>query len=142
MSSHQFHVHDPVAAGRRLALQAVGVQAVVAAALVAMVFPLLGTAVALSCAVGAAAMVAGNGLAAWVSLRRIGPARAALAQVLAGTLVKWCMVVAALVVTQEVWRTAPLPMLCGLALGVVVHALASHRLWTGRGAARRRVTKG
>jgi F0F1-type ATP synthase assembly protein I len=117
-------VHDPTAAGRRAALRAVSIQAFVAA-LVALAFLVQGPRSALAAAVAGMAMVAGNALAAVTALGGgIQPARVAFARLLLGVLGKWMVVLAIFAVALEAWRLPPLPMLAGLAAGVLAYLLA------------------
>lgn len=111
-------MHDPVAAGRRSALRAVAVQAA-AVALVALAFLVKATDWALAAALGGGALALGNALGAWLALPGIAPARVALSRLLLGVLAKWCVVVAVFVAALEAWRLPPLPMLAGLAAGML-----------------------
>lgn len=121
-------MHDPIAAGRRRALRAVAVQAVVAVP-VALAFLVQGTPAAWAAAAGGAAMAVGNGLAAVLSLRGIERARVAFARLLVGVLAKWCAVVAILATALHAWRLPPLPMLCGLGAGLLAWWLALDARW-------------
>lgn len=111
-------MHDPVAAGRRSALRAVAVQAA-AVAVVALAFLVKAADWALAAALGGGALALGNALAAWLALDGIAPARVAFARLLLGVLAKWCVVVAVFVAALEAWRLPPLPMLAGLAAGML-----------------------
>ena len=133
-------MHDPIAAGRRSALRAVAVQGV-AVVLVALAFLPKGGAWALAAAVGGGALVLGNALAAALSLRGIERAGIAFARLMLGTLAKWCVVAAILGVALEAWRLPPLPMLAGLAAGMLAWLLALNG-WSGRQVAAGRETKG
>jgi F0F1-type ATP synthase assembly protein I len=105
-------------------MRAVAIQAAVAT-LVALAFLALGTRQALGAAVGGIAMLAGNGLAAAVALGGgIQPAGAAFARLLLGTLLKWLVVLVVVVVALQAWRLPPLPILAGLAAGVLANLLA------------------
>jgi F0F1-type ATP synthase assembly protein I len=116
-------VHDPIAAGRRSALRAVAVQAA-AVALVALACLAESGRAALAAAVGGGALVVGNGLAAGLALGGIVPARVAFARLLLGMLAKWCVVAVVFAVALGAWRLAPLPMLAGLAIGMLAWLLA------------------
>jgi F0F1-type ATP synthase assembly protein I len=116
-------VHDPIAAGRRAAARAVAVQAV-AVALVALAFLLQGPAHALAAGWGGLAMVAGNALAARVALRGIAPAGIAFGRLLLGALAKWTVALAGFAIGLGVWRLPPLPMLAGLAAGLLAYLAA------------------
>ncbi len=135
-------MHDPIAAGRRSALRAAAIQAV-AVVPVALAFLLLqGVPAALAALVGGLALAAGNAAAAWLSLRGIERAQVAFARLLAGMLAKWCVVVAVLAVALRVWHLPPLPLLCGLAVGLVAYLLAMNLSRTGASIPARRETKG
>lgn len=120
-------MHDPIATSRRSALRAVAVQAA-AVALVATGFALAGLREALAAALGGGALALGNALAAWLALDGIVPARVAFARLLLGVLAKWCVVVAVFVVALEAWRLPPLPMLAGLAAGMLAWLAATNRV--------------
>jgi F0F1-type ATP synthase assembly protein I len=117
-------VHDPIAAGRRSALRAVAVQAVVAA-LVAAAFLLQDPRHALAAAGGGAALVAGNTLSTLLAFGGgIQPAGVAIFRTLAGVLVKWGVVLAGLALVLGAWRLPAIPALLGVAMGLVAHSLA------------------
>lgn len=117
-------MHDPVAAGRRTALRAVAILAIVAA-LVATAFLAQGPRHAIAAGIVGAGLVAGNGLAAMLALGGgIRPAQAVFMRLLLATLVKWSLVMVALVVALGVWRLPALPALIGLVAGLLAHALA------------------
>lgn len=125
-------MHDPIAAGRRCALHAVALQAIVAA-LVAAAFLAQGPRQALAAAGGGAALVAGNALAALLALGGgIQPAAAALVRLLLATLGKWLVVVATLAIVLGAWRLPPLPALTGLVMGLLAHCLALNFLASNR----------
>lgn len=116
-------MHDPIAAGRRDALHAVAAQ-VAATALLALAFLLQGPAHALAAGWGGGVMAIGNVLAARVALGGIAPAGAALGSLLLGTLLKWAVLLAGCAVGFGVWHLPPLPMLAGLAAGLLAYLLA------------------
>lgn len=128
-------MHDPIAAGRRSALRAVAIQAIVAV-LAALVFLVQGPQAALAAGLGGGALALGNALAAVLSLGGIVPARVAFARLLAGLLAKWCVTIAILAVGLEAWRLPPLPMLAGLLAGLLAY------LWALQGAVPNRTQKG
>jgi F0F1-type ATP synthase assembly protein I len=133
-------VHDPIAAGRRSALRAVALQAAASVA-VALVFLLQGPAHALAAGWGGAAMVAGNALAARLALGGgIGPAAAAFGRLVLAVLAKWLVALAGFAIGLGVWRLPPLPMLVGLAAGLLAYLLALNvgRLKLGHGVERER----
>jgi hypothetical protein len=105
-------------------MRAVSIQALVAA-LVAAAFLVQGPRAALAAAVAGGAMVAGNALAAMTALGGgIQPARLAFLRLLLGVLGKWVVVLAVFAVALGAWRLPPLPMLAGLAAGVLAYLLA------------------
>lgn len=121
-------MHDPIAASRRSALCAVALQAAVAL-LVALAF-LAGDGMraAAAAATGGLALALGNGFATLLSLRGAVPARFAFAALLAGTTVKWLVVFVALGIALRVWKLPPLPMLAGLATGLMAWLAFLRRL--------------
>jgi F0F1-type ATP synthase assembly protein I len=105
-------------------MRAVSIQALVAV-LVAAAFLVQSPRSALAAAVAGGAMVAGNALAAVTALGGgIQPAGAAFLRLLLGVLGKWVVVLTIFAVALEVWRLPPLPMLAGLAAGVLAYLLA------------------
>jgi F0F1-type ATP synthase assembly protein I len=116
-------VHDPIAATRRTALRAVAVQGLVVA-LLAAAFLARDVREALAVGVGGLALVSGNALAAFVALGRIVPARVAFGRLLLGTMAKWLVAIAVLAAALAIWRLPPLPMLLGLAAGLLAYLLA------------------
>lgn len=134
-------MHDPIAASRRLALRAVAIQAA-AVVPVALVFLLQGVPAALAALVGGQALAVGNAAAAWLSLRGIERAPVAFARLLAGTLAKWCVVLVVLAVALGPWGLPPVPLLCGLAVGLLAYLLAMNMSRTGASMPGRREPKG
>ncbi len=116
-------MHDPIAAGRRRALRAVAVQALVAA-LLAAAFLLQGGREALAAGLGGLALVLGNTLNAIVALGGIVRARVAFGRLLLGTMAKWLVAMAIMAAGLALWRLPPLPMLAGLIVGLVAWLLA------------------
>ncbi len=117
-------MHDPVAVGRRTAHRALAIAAI-AAALVALAFFVQGPKHAMAAAAGGGIMVLAYALAAFVALGGgIQPAGAAFARMVFGTLAKWAVVMAGLVVAFGVWRLPPLPTLVGLVAAVLAYLLA------------------
>lgn len=117
-------MHDPIAAGRRSALRAVAVQALVAA-LVAVAFLLQGPRPALAAAAGGASLLAGTALSTLMALGGgVRSAGAALTRTLLGAMGKWWVVMAGLAMVLGVWRLPAIPALIGLATGLVAHSLA------------------
>ncbi|GAA4858903.1 hypothetical protein [Luteimonas vadosa] len=116
-------MHDPIAAGRRSALRAVAVQAAVSAA-VALGFLVQGPAHALAAGWGGIAMVLGNALAAGVALAGIARGGAALARLMLATLGKWTIALSCVAIGLGAWHLPPLPMLIGLAAGLLAYLVA------------------
>lgn len=122
---------NSVAAGRRLALRAVGCQ-LVAVMLVALAFLLQGPGAALAAGVGGVGVVLGNALAARVALGGgVVVAGAAFARLLAATLLKWLVAMTVLAIALAVWRLAPLPMLAGFATALVAYPIFLNLLRQG-----------
>ena len=114
---------NSVAAGRRLALRAVGCL-LVAAVLVALVFLLQGPRAALAALVGGVAVTLGNALAAQVALGGgVVAARSAFARLMRATLLKWVVAITVFAIALAVWRLAPLPMLAGFAVGLAAYPI-------------------
>ena len=124
-------VHDPIAAGRRSALRAVAVQGLVVA-LLAAVFLVQGAREALAAGVGGLAMVLGNALVAVMALGGIVPARIAFSRLLLGTMAKWLVAIIVLAAGLAIWRLPPLPMMVGLAVGLLAYLLALNFLTVKR----------
>lgn len=124
-------MHDPIAASRRSALRAVACQAAAVASVALVFLPVQGVRAALAALVGGLALALGNAAAAWLSLRGIERARVAFARLLAGTLAKWCVVLVVLSAALGPWRLPPLPLLCGLAVGLLAWLLAMNMSRTG-----------
>lgn len=116
-------MHDPIAAGRRTALRAVLLQGLVGA-LVALAMLLVGPRQAAAAAVGGLAVLLGNAASAYLALDRIAPARVALGRLMLGVVAKWLVAIAVFAVGLVAWRLPPLPLLSGLAVGLLVYLLA------------------
>ena len=106
-------MRNSMAAGRRLALRAVTLQAAVAA-VVALAFLLEGSASALAAGMGGGAVVAGSAVYALRTFAG-GPAGAgmALARLLVGLLLKWGVVLGTLLIALAWLRLPPMPLLVG-----------------------------
>jgi F0F1-type ATP synthase assembly protein I len=116
-------MRDSMAAGRRLALRAVGLQAIVAVA-TACAFVLRDGESALAAAVGGGAVVVGSALMALRSVT--GAPRGAgnaLAGLVTGLLLKWFVVVGTLVVALSRLHLPPLPLLAGMVATTVAFLL-------------------
>lgn len=123
---------NSVAAGRRLALRAVGCQ-LAAVMLVALAFLLQGPGAALAAGLGGLGVVLGNALAAQIALGGgVVVAGAAFARLLAATLLKWLVAITVFAVALAVWRLAPLPVLAGFATGLVAYPIFLNILRQGR----------
>lgn len=110
--------------GRRAATRAVAVQAAVAL-FVAAGFLVVGPRQALAAAAGGIAMLLANALALAVALGGgIQPAGAAFARLLLGTLGKWLVAIVVVAVALGLFRLPPLPLLTGLAGGMLAYLLA------------------
>jgi len=116
-------VHDPIAAGRRAALRAVAIQGL-AVALLAAASLALDARAALAVGVGGLALVLGNALTAFVALGGIVPAPVAFGRLLLAAMGKWLVAIMVLAAALAIWRLPPLPMLAGLATGLLVYLLA------------------
>jgi F0F1-type ATP synthase assembly protein I len=125
-------VQDPIAASRRLALRAVAVQAAVALPVALAFLAGGGLRAAISAATGALALALGTSLATLLSLRGAVPARFAFAALMAGTAAKWMVVFVALGIGLRAWQLPPLPMLAGLATGLMAWLACMRRLGTQR----------
>ncbi len=122
---------NSVAAGRRLALRAVGCQ-LVAVMLVALAFLSKSPGAALAAAVGGLGVALGNALAAWDALGGgVVMAGTAFVRLLAATLLKWLVAITVLAIALAGWRLAPLPMLAGFAAALVVYPISLNLLRQG-----------
>ncbi|MGH8030901.1 MAG: ATP synthase subunit I [Luteimonas sp.] len=124
-------MHDPIAAGRRTALRAVAVQGLVGIVVALALLP-IGQAQALAAAAGGLAMVLGNAASVHLALGGIVPARIALGRLMLGAMAKWLITIAGFAIALVTWRLPPLPMLLGLAAGLLAYLLALNALETGR----------
>lgn len=123
---------NSVAAGRRLALRAVGCQLAVVL-LLALAFLFRGWAAAVAVLVGGMGVVLGNALAAQVALGGgVVAARSAFIRLLLATLLKWMVAISVFAIALAVWRLAPLPMLAGLAAAVVAYPFGLNFLRQGK----------
>lgn len=105
---------NSVAAGRRLARRTVLFQAVATAATALACLVLGGPPAAMGGLAGGGAVTVGSGLAAWRAMAGgiAGPG-AALLRLMAGTALKWLLVLIGLVLALSVWRLPPGPVLAG-----------------------------
>lgn len=119
---------NSLAAGRRSALRAVACQAVVGV-LVSLAFLAQGSQAAVSAGIAGGSLALGSACAAVLALGGVVSAPVALARLLLGMMVKWSVVIAAFVVALGIWRLPPVPMLVGLAAGVLAYTWAIN--WLG-----------
>jgi F0F1-type ATP synthase assembly protein I len=106
-------------------MRAVAIQAAAALLVALVAWVAAGPRQGLAAAVGGIAMLAGNALAAAVALGGgIQPAGAAFARLLLGTLGKWVVALAVIVVALGPLRLPALPLLAGLAAGMLAYLLA------------------
>ena len=92
--------------------------------LVAAAFLVAGPVQALAALLGGLAMAAGNALVARMALGGVVHARTAFARLLLGTMAKWLVAILVFAIGLGVWRLPPLPMLYGLAAGLLAYLLA------------------
>lgn len=139
--SRDVRVLNSLAAGRRSALRAVACQAVVGV-LVSLAFLVQGPLSAASAGIAGGSLALGGAAAAMLALGGVVTARVAFARLYLAMMVKWFIVIATFVVALGIWRLRPVPMLVGLAVGLLVYALALN--WSGPvriAAGRRKETK-
>lgn len=111
---------NSVAAGWRLALRATAFQ-LVAALLVALAFLPAGMKPAVSAGVGGLAVALGGLAASWVAFGKdVSPAMGALGRVVAGMLLKWCVVILVVALALAGLKLPPLPLLVGLVMATLV----------------------
>ena len=121
-------MHDPIATGRRAALRAVAIQAIVALLVASGMMLSAGRIRGLAAAAGGLAMLAGNALAVAVALGGgIQPARAAFARLMLGTLGKWVVVMAVLAVALGLFELPAPSTLVGLVAGMLAYLLSMTR---------------
>lgn len=117
-------MHDPIAASRRSVLRAVVVQAAVVGLVALSFLATKGGWHALAALVGGLALAAGNALVAGMALGGVVQARVAFARLLLGTALKWLVAGMVLALGMGVWRLPALPMLAGLAAGLLAYLAA------------------
>lgn len=114
-------VHDPIAAGRSAATRAIAIE-VAAVGAVAAMFLVQGWRPAAGAAVGGLAMAAGHAVATRLSFAGgIQPARMAFARLLLGVMGKWLVALGGVALALGAWRLPPLPVVAGLATGVLAY---------------------
>lgn len=120
-------VLNSVAAGRRLARRATVYQAVAVCA-AALLCLALDVESALAVAVGGGAITLGAALSAAWSLRQdVVPSGVALARLVGGVVLKWCLVFTLFSAGLLLWRLPALPLLAGVLLALVAQFAAMAR---------------
>ena len=115
---------NSAAAGRRLALRVVAMQAV-ATLLTAGACLTIGPRAALAALAGGAAMTLGSLAAAWGAFGGgVAGAGVALGRLLLGTAVKWLVVAGGLYLAMAVWRLPAVPALAGAALAAAAFVVS------------------
>ena len=126
---------NSAAAGRRLALRVVAMQAV-ATLLTAGACLTIGPRAALAALAGGAAMTLGSLAAAWgafgggVAGAGVAGAGVALGRLLLGTAVKWLVVATGLYLAMAVWRLPAVPALAGAAMAAAAFMFVAKRSTT------------
>lgn len=116
---------NSVAAGRRLARRAALFQAaaVLATALACLY---LGPDAAVAALLGGGAMLVGTAVSAWRSLGGgVASARVVMVRMFVGLVLKWLVVIVALVLGLVVWRLPALPLLTGLLVALAASFVAA-----------------
>ena len=115
---------NSAAAGRRLALRVVAMQAV-ATLLTAGACLTIGPRAALAALAGGAAMTLGSLAAAWGAFGGgVAGAGVALGRLLLGTAVKWLVVATGLYLAMAVWRLPAVPALAGAAMAAAAFVVS------------------
>jgi len=118
-------VSNPIAAGRRLAQRAIAWQAV-ATVLVALAFLAKGLASVLAVLVGGGAVTLAAWLSALVALGGgVSPAGVAFARLLMGMVLKWLLVLVAIVIALGLFRLPGLPLMAGVIAATLALVLAN-----------------
>lgn len=116
---------NSVAAGRRLALRATAFQ-LAAAALVALAFLFQGVTSAVAAGLGGLAVALGGLAASWIAFGKgVSPATGALGRVVAGMLLKWCVVVLVVALALAWLKLPALPLLAGLVTVTLVFVVTN-----------------
>ena len=130
-SPRNSRVLNSIAAGRRLALRTVTLQAAVTlvAALVALLY---GREAALGMLSGGGTLALGSLLAAWKGLAGgVGSAGGALWRLLVALALKWIVVVAGFYLAIAVWHLPPLAVIAGAVIAAL--AVVANMSWQARG---------
>ena len=117
-------VLNSAAAGRRLALRVVAVQAL-ATLLTALACLMIGPRAALAALAGGGSMTLGSLVAAWGAFGGgVVGGGVALGRLLLGTAVKWLVVALGLYLAMAVWRLPAVPVLAGAALAATAFVVS------------------
>ena len=120
-------VHDPLLAGRRLAMRMIAWQAV-ATALAALAVTPFDARSALAVVSGGAAVTLGAALAAVLTYRGgVQPAGVVLVRWFAGVVGRWIIAGTLLVLALGTWRLPALPVLAGVVLALVAQVAGAMR---------------
>lgn len=115
---------NPLVTGRRVALQIVLLQFVVALAVAALTIPVAGVDAGLGVLSGGLAVVLGIAGMAHLALGGgIGSARLGLLRLLAGVLGKWLLIAVVVWLAIARWALPPLATIAGLAIGLLAFPL-------------------
>ena len=118
-------VFNSMAAGRRLAVRAAILQALLLLGLALLLLP-LGWRYAAALLLGGLALTLGQALVAWRGLGMVAPAAVpALFRIIAGLVMKWALVLAALVLGMAVWHLPPLALIGGILAAELAFVLAA-----------------
>lgn len=118
---------NSVAAGRRMMLRA-AVYPLVAVAVVSLIFLAISPLHAAASAASGLAVVAGGWLSARVALGGgVQAAASAVGRLVAAMALKWVVVIAVFALGIIVWRFPVVPMLAGVAVGMMFQVLALAR---------------
>lgn len=119
---------NSVTHGRRQAHKALIVQ-LVAVAATALALLVASPAHALAAALGGGALALGGWLSAWVALSGETPAAAGLAlgRLVTGLVLKWAVLIAALLLGLAVWKLPPAALVTGVIVALVAQILAMLR---------------
>ncbi len=119
---------NSVSHGRRQALKALVAQAF-AVAVAALALLAASPAHALAAVLGGGALALGGWLSAWVALGGGTPAAAGLAlgRLVTGLVLKWAVLIAALLLGLAVWKLPPAALVAGVIVALVAQVLAMLR---------------
>lgn len=119
---------NSVAHGRQQARKALVVQ-VLAVAATALALLAASPAHALAAALGGGALALGGWLSAWTALGGQAPAAAGLAlgRLVTGLVLKWAVLIAALLLGLAVWRLPPAALVAGVIVALVAQVLTMLR---------------